>query len=186
MNIKEHETLLLLEEVSELIEAAMRLQTELFKNLRFGGVAQHPVTGKNTVENITREANDVLANLQRLKKYSQFQGISDIDAIAEKTNRVNEMIARSYSLGVIDLDKASTAITTPSTSLFEDGIYIVLNEFLEGLSQGKFGPTDGIGQWGHPLDGLAGLTDVTECPDWATHVYWRNFKPLNNKEENHG
>lgn len=186
MNIKEHETLLLLEEVSELIEASTRLQTELFKNLRFGDTAEHPVTGKNTIENIVREANDVLANLQRLKKYSQFQGISDIDAITEKTNRVNDMIVRSCSLGVIDLEKASTATTSPIPPLFEDGVYIPINEFLEGLPQGKFGTTDGIGQWYSPVVGLAGLTDVTQCPDWATDVYWRNFKPLNNKEENHG
>ena len=185
MDMKEHDTILLLEEVSELIDAAIKLQTELFKNLRFGDVASHPLTGKNTVENITVEANDVLANLKRLKKYPQFQAIGDIESIEAKTQKVDSMVQRSVSLGAI---KGQVPLTHYiSNELLKAEIFLTLEEYRAGVAQGKFGITDGIGKWAQPPNGYAGLTDVTECPEWATHVAWRSFSWINNdKEKNHG
>lgn len=166
MNTIEHLKVITAEELGELISAATKCQTYLFKNLRFGDRAISPINQIPSFQEVVQEAADVIAMLEMLSEEYCDNQIFDRDRIEAKKEKVRLMMERARQHLAIDPPAKQRVLEQliPKRLLIED--------FKEAVTSGDIDLFNGVGYW---------ATDQYECtlqvnfypqPEWATHVCW--------------
>lgn len=176
MDIKEHELVILAEEVVELIEACFKFHHAISKSLRFSENEINPVTSNTAKEDFIREARDVRVLLDRIVISHGYHEINDPDLITRKHNKVNRMIEASKNQGTI---KPSIQDSVHFHDLNRDKTntnmeVIPVEVFLKALTKGLYTSEEGFGFWADETK--ESVYDVRKVlrPDWATHVVWYN------------
>lgn len=105
MNTFEHLKVITAEELSELISAATKLQTYIFKNLRFGDHAMSPINQIPSFQEVVQEAADVVAMLEMLSEEYADNQIFDRTRIEAKKAKVRLMMERAREHSALELNK---------------------------------------------------------------------------------
>lgn len=178
MNTIEHLKVITAEELSELISAATKCQTYLFKNLRFGDHAISPVNQIPSWEETVQEATDVIAMLEMLSEEYCDQQIFNRERIEAKKTKVRLMMQRAREHGalakyMIQFNKSAEVPVCVMTC----------EEFVTAKTCAQNDLGTGVGFWATEKFESTLRTSTSPQPEWATHVHWYplNFGQLPNK-----
>lgn len=163
MNTIEHLKTITAEEFSELISAATKCQTYLFKNLRFGDIAISPVNKIPSFQEVVQEASDVVAMLEMISEEYCDNQIFDRERIEAKKAKVRLMMERAREHCALQKDmlkRHDIANLVPK--------YFSIEEFEAIQHELK----NGVGYWATEVYISNSRTSSTLRPDWATHVVW--------------
>ena len=107
MNLDEHALTCVIEECSELIQCATKLQKATAKALRFGLDDGYPGTTRTNRADMAEEANDLLGALEYLAERQALPGLFDRQKIEAKKKRIEHWQAHALRAGALSIDGSS-------------------------------------------------------------------------------
>jgi hypothetical protein len=163
MNTIEHLKVITAEELSELISAATKLQTYIFKNLRFGDHAMSPINEIPSFQEVVQEAADVVAMLEMVSEEYCDNQIFDRTRIEAKKAKVRLMMERARNHSALQKDLLK---------IHKIHNLVPIIYTIEEFEANQYELSNGVGYWATEVYTSNSRTSSTPKPDWATHVAW--------------